>query len=172
MAVTGRTTAVGVFSTHDEARAAVDDLRRAGFPEDQIGVAARDHESRGTFAAEGAATGAVAGAGVGALWAIGIAAGMLPAIGPVVAGGLLGSILASAAGGAAVAGIVGALIGMGIPEEEAKYYEGEFAAGRPVVTVRAGDRFDAACTILRRHGSYDWSTRRTTPGVGAPVGGP
>jgi hypothetical protein len=74
MAATGRTTAVGVFSTHDEARRAVDDLRRAGFTEDQIGVAARDQDS-GSYAAEGAATGAVAGAGVGALWAIGIAAG-------------------------------------------------------------------------------------------------
>ena len=58
-------------------------------------------------------------------------AGFLPAIGPVVAGGIFASILASAAGGAAVAGIAGALIGLGIPEHEAAYYEGEVKSGAP-----------------------------------------
>jgi len=79
---------------------------------------------------------------------------MLPAIGPVIAGGLFASVLASAAGGAAVAGIVGALVGLGIPEEEAQYYEQEFKAGRTLVTVQANGRYDEAMTILRRHGSY------------------
>src|SRR5215218_283492 len=144
---TTRSVAVGVFEDRRHAQAAVDDLRRAGFREDQVGVIARDEAGRvsttvetagtGSMMAEGAATGALAGAGAGALWALGIAAGVLPAIGPVIAGGVLASVLASAAGGAAVAGIVGALIGLGIPEEEARYYEGEFKAGRTVVTVQA-----------------------------------
>src|SRR4051812_10340663 len=132
MATAGRSTAVGVFNTREEARRAVEELRRAGFGGDRIGGVARDGGEAaagpggtGTGAGEGAAAGVAAGAGVGALWALGLAAGVLPAIGPVVAGGLLASVLASAAGGAAVAGLVGALVGLGIPEEEARWYEGE-----------------------------------------------
>src|SRR5262245_29682597 len=111
-----QTTVVGVFTDAQQAQQAVQELRRAGFQEDQIGVVAKDKAAgeiakasdKGTHAATGAATGAVAGAGVGALWALGIAAGVLPAIGPVIAGGLLASVVASAAGGAVVAGIAGA----------------------------------------------------------------
>src|SRR5207253_9660469 len=116
----------------------------------------------GTKWEEGAAVGAATGAGVGALWALGIAAGVLAPIGPVIAGGLLASVLASAAGGAAVAGIVGALIGLGIPEEDAKYYESEFKAGRVIVTVRAEGRSDEAWTILNRHGAYNRSNMAAT----------
>ncbi|MGH7129004.1 MAG: general stress protein, partial [Planctomycetaceae bacterium] len=82
-------------------------------------------------------------------------AGLLPAIGPVIAGGLLMSILASAAGGAAAGGLVGALIGLGIPEEEARFYDTEFRAGRTVVTVQAGDRYDEAFAICNRRGAYN-----------------
>jgi len=173
MATTQRSTVVGVFHDRNHAQEAVRALRQAGFQEDQIGVVARDNEAsattettkaKGSHAGEGAAIGVAAGAGTGALWALGIAAGLLPAIGPVIAGGLLASILASAAGGAAVAGIVGALIGLGIPEEEAKYYEGEVHSGRTLVTVRADGRYDEAWTILQRHGAYN---RSTTPAATA-----
>src|SRR5260221_8604350 len=158
-----RSTVVGVFEDRTRAQRAVEELRRAGFWEDQVGVIARHYESAGAVTTaetgskweEGAVTGAIAGAGVGGLWALGIAAGMLPAIGPIIAGGLLGSVLASAAGGAAVAGIVGALIGLGIPEEEAEFYEAEFKAGRTIVTVKADGRNDEAWSILRRNGAYD-----------------
>jgi hypothetical protein len=122
-----QTTAVGVFESRQEAQRAVQELKRMGFRDDQIGVAARDSEGHSThttaakegesYAAEGAVAGAATGAGVGALWAIGIAAGMLPAIGPVIAGGTLAAVLASAATGAAAASLVGALVGMGIPED-------------------------------------------------------
>jgi hypothetical protein len=168
MTPTTRTTVVGVFDDRTRAQEALRELRNAGFREDDIGVIARDGETRtetttgtdtGSNVLAGAGAGAAAGAGVGALWALGIAAGMLPAIGPVIAGGLLASVLASAAGGAAVAGVIGALIGLGIPEEEARYYEGEFRAGRTLVTVRAGARYDDAWAILRRHGAYDIHTR-------------
>ena len=168
-----RSVAVAVFDNQPSARIAIQDLKNAGFTDAQIGVIARDPygsapDYRGraaadpgdSKAAEGAAVGAAAGAGVGALWALGIAAGMLPAIGPVIAGGILGSLLASAAGGAAVAGLAGALIGMGIPEEEAGYYEGQFHEGRTIVTVQAGSRYDEAVDILSRNHGSDMASRR------------
>jgi hypothetical protein len=174
MATATRATIVGVFDDRARAQKAVEELRRAGFWEDQVGVIARDHdEYRATTAEsgskweEGAVAGALTGAGVGGLWALGIAAGMLPAIGPVIAGGLLASVLASAVGGAAVAGLVGALIGLGIPEEEAQYYEGEFKAGRTIVTVKTDGRGDEARSILRRNGAYDIVDRQPDTMVAA-----
>jgi uncharacterized protein (TIGR02271 family) len=111
------------------------------------------HDGDGNNAAEGAAVGAAAGVGVGALWALGIAAGFLPAIGPAIAGGLFASILTSAAGAAAVGGLVGALVGLGIPEEEAEFYESEVKAGRTIVTVKTDQRRAEAIDILHKHGA-------------------
>jgi len=171
MTTNQRSTVVGVFHDASEAQAAVRALKQAGFREDQIGVVSHEKkgsvdtkaaESPGSHVAAGAATGVAAGAGVGALWALGIAAGMLPAIGPVIAGGLLASVLASAAGGAAIAGVVGALVGLGIPEEEAHYYESEFKSGRTLVTVRADGRYDEAWNILHQHGAYNRQTSAST----------
>ncbi|HEY1378864.1 MAG TPA: YsnF/AvaK domain-containing protein [Gemmataceae bacterium] len=166
MAVTNRTTAVGVFADRAEAQRAVAELKRGGFRDDQIGViaqkadehAAAVHKDTGSKAGEGAAIGAAAGAGVGAAWALGIAAGIFPPLG-VVAGGTLMAVLASAGAGAVAAGIAGALIGLGIPEEEARYYEGEVKAGRTLVTVKADGRYDEAVAILRRFGSYDMASK-------------
>jgi hypothetical protein len=163
-------TVIGVFRDREAARSAVNELRRLGFAEDQIGLITRDPSAgevtgetatgvvEGSKWEEGAATGVAAGAGVGALWALGIAASVLPPIGPVVAGGLLASVLASAAGGAAIAGLVGALVGLGIPEEEARYYESELASGRTIVTVRAPGRVEEAEEIFRGHGGHDVHT--------------
>lgn len=152
---------VGVFEERSKAQQAVQELTHAGFTEEQIGVIALNKDSTtstkeeaGSHVGAGALTGIAAGAGVGALWALGIAANVLPGIGPVISGGIIASILASAAGGAAIAGIVGALVGLGIPEEEAHYYEGEFKAGRTLVTVKANGRNNEAWTILKRHGAY------------------
>jgi len=162
---------VGVFSDNTRAQEAVRALKQAGFRDDQIGVVGRNDtattttDSSGSRVAEGAGIGAATGAGVGALWALGIAVGMLPAIGPVIAGGLLASVLASAAGGAAVAGIVGALIGLGIPEEEAHYYEAEFKQGRTLVTVKAEGRATEAWTILERYGAYRRDTASMATGT-------
>lgn len=167
---TARTTAVGVFESAGSAQAALHDLRKANFREDQIGVVSPGHEhadatktkETGSHMAEGAGIGVAAGAGVGALWALGIMAGFLPAIGPVVAGGIFASILASAAGGAAIAGLAGALVGLGIPEVEATYYEGEVKSGRTLVTVKTEGRYDEAYAILRRHSAYDHQNRTAT----------
>lgn len=170
-----RQVVIGSFASRTDAERAVAELRRVGFASADLGVAAkRDSSDWSSYdlkgdehtdtlgndelsdeandAATGAATGAAAGAGVGGLWALGIAAGLLPAIGPVVAGGVLGSLLASAAAGAATGGILGSLIGLGIPEDEARYYEGEFQGGRTLVTVRTDGRAEEAMNIIRMHG--------------------
>jgi hypothetical protein len=153
-------TIVGVFDSPQQAQRAVMDLKSAGLGEEQIGVLSRNEEGRvvstdsddETEAGTGAAAGAAAGAGVGALWGLGILAGVLPGIGPAIVGGTLGILLSSAAAGAAAAGVAGALIGLGMSEEDADYYEGEFKSGRTLVTVRAGAKAAIALQIIERHG--------------------
>lgn len=160
---TKRSTVVGVFHNHEQADRAVEELRRAGFTNEQIGVVAPDPGKGGATGAEasshvgeGALAGVAAGAGVGGLVGLGILAGVIPVLGPVIAGGTLAVILANAAGGAAMAGLVGALVGLGIPEDEARHYEGEFKAGRTIVTVKGvGGRYAEVQGILQRHGAYN-----------------
>jgi hypothetical protein len=180
-----QSTVVGVFNDRMQADRAIDELRRAGFRDDQIGVAMRYDagdatmgdaaEATGAAAAEdthagtGAVTGAVAGLGLGALAGLGVLSGVIPVIGPAIAGGTLGVILSNAAIGAGVGGLVGALAGAGIPEDEAQYYQGEFEAGRTIVTVRADGRADEARAILRRYGAYDMSSRPDDSGTAATM---
>lgn len=161
-----RDTAVGIFHTHAAAQRAMRKLRDAGFTDDQIGLVAQDpekrygeHQEEGSKAGAGAAAGAATGAGVGALWGLGIVAGALPAIGPVIAGGILASVLASAATAAVAGGLAGALIGLGIPEEEAQYYDQEFQHGRTLVTVLDTTRCEEAQRIMREEAAYDYETR-------------
>jgi len=167
-----RSTVVGVFHDRTQADRAVTELRQAGFRDDQIGVAGRHTEGlsetavagteEGSHAGTGAVTGALAGAGLGGLVGLGIIAGVIPAIGPVIAGGTLAALLANAAGGAAIGTLAGSLVGAGIPEEEAKYYHGEFEQGRIIVTVNADGRADEVTSILRRHGAYDMHSAGTS----------
>jgi hypothetical protein len=159
------TAVIGVFANRDCAQAAVRDLRNAGFEEAEIGVLGRRTEEpsldRATNSkiAEGSVIGAATGAGAGALWALGIATIGLPAIGPAVAGGIFMALLASAGGGAAVGTLMGALVGLGIPEEEANWYQSELQAGRYLVTVRSDAfRRGEIDAILSRHGGYDRSS--------------
>ena len=65
---------------------------------------------------------------------------MIPVVGPVLAIGTLGAALADAADGAAPAGLASTLVGWGVPDEDAKFYEGEVRAGRYLVTAECGDR--------------------------------
>jgi uncharacterized protein (TIGR02271 family) len=163
---TGRSTVVGVFRDRDHANKAVDDLRRAGFRDDQIGYAMRGEESRlagergergdevttDTGPGSGAATGAMTGGLLGAI--AGAAASLLiPGVGPIFAGGILAAALGGAALGAAGGGILGGLITTGVPEEEARYYDEEFRQGGIVVTVQAANRYQEAHDILERHGA-------------------
>ncbi len=164
---TAYSTVVGVFNTRDAAERAVRDLRAAGYSDDHIGLIARNADGttskengKGeTLVDEGAMLGASAGAIGGALVGAGVVAGVIPVVGPVLAIGTLGTVLLNAVGGAAIAGLAGALIGWGIPEEDARFYEEEVKAGRFLVTVNAGDRYDHGRSILDRNGAYDRLTR-------------
>jgi uncharacterized protein (TIGR02271 family) len=155
-----RSTVVAAFHEREHARDAIDDLKRAGFKDDQIGYTARhmDASGRAVEPAGDAAGGALAGAATGGVLGgiLGAAASLLiPGVGPVVAAGFLGPILGGAAAGAAIGaaggGIIGALMNAGVPEEEARYYDTEFRAGRHIVTVKAGARAQEAHDILSRH---------------------
>lgn len=160
--------AVGVFQDRAMAQQAVYELKRKGFTDEQIGVVAKHEEDMpkggnyetGSNAGTGAGVGAATGLGVGGLWGLGIIAGALPAIGPAIAGGVLASILTSAAAGAAAGGLIGALVGLGIPEDEAEYYEEEFKKGGIIVTVRTDDRYDEARSVLQQFGAYDVHSQR------------
>jgi len=167
MATMTQTTVVGVFHDEQRAQEAVRALRQAGFRENQISVLGQhhDHDGNATDAGDhtgtGALAGAATGAGVAALWSLGITFGVVPVIGPILAAGPIAAALLSAAGGAAAGGIVGALVGMGIPEDEASYYEGEIKSGRVLVTVHADGRDAEAWSILERHGAYRHGTAAT-----------
>src|SRR6266702_4383565 len=167
MTMTDRSTVVGVFELRSEADAAIYELQRAGFRDEQIGFIVRNEDTGAattvedgntTEAAPGAAVGAVSGGIIGGV--IGAAAALLiPGIGPAIAGGILVTVLGGAAIGAAAGGIVGTRVGMGVPEEEAHYYSGEFHSGRTLVTVRADGRQQEAINILHHNGGYDAGTR-------------
>ncbi|MBV8488756.1 MAG: YsnF/AvaK domain-containing protein, partial [Planctomycetaceae bacterium] len=187
MNATDRATVVGVFEEKSNADRAIQALRDAGFRDDQIGLAMRQDSSlrdkdittpgeadetkedtgQGSHTGTGALTGMLTGLGLGALAGLGVLSGFIPVIGPAIAGGTLGIILSNAAAGAGLAGLVGALVGAGVPEEEASYYQGEFEAGRTIVTVTADGRRDEAMSILRRFGAYDVSRRGETDARGA-----
>jgi hypothetical protein len=143
-----QTVLIGVFSDHQQAERYVEDLKRAGFRDDQIGVARRGREEASVE--ETAAAGALTGGTIGVLAGVAVAVGLIPGIGPVMAGGLLAGILGGAVG-ASAGGLLGALIGLGISEELARHYESELTAGRTLVVVKAAGRYPDALTILRRH---------------------
>jgi len=169
------TTVVAVFRDSDKARDAIEALKNAGFASQDIGVLMRDKGETKDFAAEtgshageGAATGAIGGGILGGLagWLVGIGALVIPGVGPFVAAGAFGTALAGAGVGAGVGLIAGALVGMGIPEEEADWYEGEVKSGNTLVSVIASDRYDEARGLLRKYGAYDVHDRSGMAGTG------
>lgn len=166
-----RDTVAAVFNDRDDAQDAINALRDAGFAADDISILARDRntagqiaEDTGTEMATGAATGALAGGLLGGVagWLVGIGALAIPGVGPIIAAGPLAAALGGAAIGAAGGGIIGALTGMGIPEDEAKYYDTEFKRGGIVVTAQTRGRYDEARDILREYGGRDATTATTT----------
>src|SRR5262249_51849462 len=140
MAAQNRPIVVGVFEDRRHADQAVAQLPKAGFRNDQIGVAMRQTEistgsaataeSGETHAGEGATAGVLTGLGLGALAGLGVLSGVIPVIGPAIAAGTLGIILSNAAVGAGVGGPVRALVGGGIPQHQGPYYQGAFGSGR------------------------------------------
>src|SRR5258705_11040171 len=89
-------------------------------------------------AAAGAGTGVVLGGALG--WLAGIGALAIPGVGPLIAAGPIMAALSGAAVGGAVGGITGALVGMGIPEYEAKRYEGKIKGGNILISVHSDNR--------------------------------
>jgi uncharacterized protein (TIGR02271 family) len=177
MTMTKRSTVVGVFREREEAREAIEALKRDGFAADTISILSPDKqvtqdmaEDTGTHAGSAAATGAVAGGILGGLggWLLGIGALAIPGIGPFIAAGAFATALGGAAIGAGVGAIAGALAGMGVPKDEAEYYEGEVKSGRTLVAVRADGRYDEAQRLLRQHGAYDIESKDAASA--APVG--
>ena len=170
---------VNAFESREHADRALTDLRGAGFRDDDIGWAMRHEEApEGTKDVSGdVAGGATAGAVTGGiLGAAGAAAGMalIPGIGPFIAGGYLATILTTAGVSAAAGGVLGGLAGAFADEHEKQFYEDEFKAGRPIMTVNDPTRRDEASDILRRSGGYDYAsrtTRTTSMGGGVPATG-
>lgn len=151
---------VGIFDDRLAAEEAVHTLHQAGFGEDQIGYVIRGADdvrggmivdAEGTKDGKGALTGAVTGGMLGGILAAAIAV-LIPGVGPVVAGGVMAAFFGGAIAGTAVGGIFGALTGLGISEEEARYYEREFNSGRAIVAVRPNGRAAEAAEILTRSG--------------------
>lgn len=148
----------------NRAEAVVNDLRAAGFVNDQISVLFPDRTgtrdfavAHGTKAPEGAVTGAGTGGAVGGTlgWLAGIGALAIPGVGPFLAAGPILAALSGAAIGAAVGGVAGGLIGLGVPEFEAKQFEGKLKSGNVLISAGLTDD-DAmrkrAHEIFERHG--------------------
>ena len=160
------TSAFGIYPTRATVENAVDNLKAAGFRNTDISVlfpessGSKDfaHE-KNTKAPEGATTGAGTGAVVGGAlgWLAGIGALAIPGIGPFIAAGPIMAALAGAGVGGAVGGITGALIGMGIPEYEAKRYEGRVKDGGILLSVHSdsSEWTKRAKEILERTGAQD-----------------
>src|SRR5579859_1932747 len=136
MESTQRQTVVGIFDDRYDAEKAIAALHQAGFTAEQIGFVRRDGEAVAgttvigdTHPANGAGVGA--GAVIGGV--LGAAAALfIPGVGPVLAGGILAPVVGAAVG-ALAGGLIGALTEMGVPEDEARYANEQFEAGRTIV---------------------------------------
>ena len=145
----GKNTAVfGIYPNRTSVESAVDALKAEGFRNTDISVLFPEKTGTKDFAHEkstkapegattGAGTGAVLGGGLG--WLAGIGALAIPGLGPFIAAGPIMAALAGAGVGGAVGGLTGALIGMGIPEYEAKRYEGRVKDGGILLSVHSDD---------------------------------
>lgn len=131
----------------------VDQLRLSNFSSNDISALFADHGTTRDFAHEkhtkapegtaaGAGTGGVIGGSLG--WLAGIGALAIPGVGPFIAAGPILAALSGAAIGATLGGITGCLIGLGIPELEAKRYEGKLQGGNILIAVHAEDSDEVA----------------------------
>lgn len=160
-----------IAKTTAQAEMIVDRLKVAGFSNNDISVLFPDksttkdfaHE-KSTKAPEGATTGGVVGMGIGGIlgWLAGFGSLVIPGLGPFVAAGPIVAALSGAAVGTAAGGIIGALIGLGIPEYEAKRYEGKIRAGNVLIAVHTedSDERDQVESIFEASGAEDISTSR------------
>ncbi len=165
-------TKISVFciaNTEIQTHQIVDQLKSAGFSNNDISVLfpgkhgtkdfAHEHNTK---APEGATAGVSAGGALGGTlgWMAGIGMLSIPGVGPFIAAGPIMAALSGAAVGAAVGGVSGALIGMGIPEYEAKRYEGKIRKGNTLISVHTSDRDEVkkAKQIFDQCGAQDISS--------------
>ena len=160
------TAAFGIYKNRSDVERAVDALKDAGYRNTDISVlfpqnvGTKDfaHE-KNTKAPEGATAGVTGGAALGGAlgWLAGIGALAIPGLGPFIAAGPIMAALAGAGVGGAVGGVAGALIGMGIPEYEAKRFEGRVKDGGILLSVHCDDSAwtKRAKDILERTGAED-----------------
>ena len=163
----GKNTAVfGIYPSAPQAERAVDTLISAGFASANISVLLPDSRSTKEFAHEketkapegttvGVTAGGVIGGTIGVLAGVGMLA--IPGLGPFIAAGPIMAGLAGLGVGGAVGGLVGALVGMGIPEYEAKRYEGRVKGGGTLLSVHCdtSDQVNRAKDVLKASGAED-----------------
>jgi len=166
----GKKTAVfGIYNTVNQAERIVERLLAEGFRNDDISVLLPDGQSSRDFAhekhtkaPEGTTTGVTAGGAVGGT--LGLLAGIgslaIPGVGPFIAAGPIMGALAGLGVGGAVGGLIGALVGMGIPEYEAKRYEGRIKEGGVLLSVHCdtSDEITRAKDLLKQTGAQDISS--------------
>jgi hypothetical protein len=164
-----KTAVFGLYPSVDRAERAVDELVAAGFSNADVSVLMEDTETAREFAhvkktkaPEGTTTGAAAGGTIGG--ALGLLAGIgalaIPGVGPFIAAGPIMATLAGIGVGGTVGGLVGALVGMGIPEYEAKRYEGRLKEGGVLLSAHCdtSDEIKRAKEILKHTGATDISS--------------
>jgi hypothetical protein len=166
----GKNTAVfGIYKSSAQAESAVERIIAAGFSNNDISVLLPDTHSSKEFAHEkntkapegtttGVTTGGVVGGTLGLLAGIGALA--IPGLGPFIAAGPIMAALAGLGVGGAVGGLIGALVGMGIPEYEAKRYEGRVKDGGVLLSVHCdtSDEISRAKDLLKQTGAEDISS--------------
>jgi hypothetical protein len=163
------TAVFGIFKDRYSVERAVDSLKSSGFRNSDISVLFPDNEGsrdfaheKATKAPEGAATGATSGAVIGGTlgWLVGIGSLAIPGVGPFIAAGPIMAALAGAGIGGTVGGVAGALIGMGIPEFEAKRYEGLVKDGGILLSCHCDNAewVDRSKEILKAEGAHDISS--------------
>jgi hypothetical protein len=163
----GKNTAVfGIYGSGEHAERAVESIMAAGFPSASISVLLPDTSStkdfahkKDTKAPEGTTAGATAGGVIGGTLGVlaGIGALAIPGVGPFIAAGPIMAGLAGLGVGGAVGGLLGALVGMGIPEYEAKRYEGRVKGGGTLLSVHCdtSDQVSRAKLLLKATGAED-----------------
>jgi hypothetical protein len=163
------TAVYGLYKDRRGVEEAVESLKRSGFRNTDISVLFPDNHGskdfaheKNTKAPEGTATGAGTGAVIGGTlgWLAGIGALAIPGVGPLIAAGPIVAALTGVGVGGAIGGLTGALIGMGIPEYEAKRYEGRVKEGGMLLSVHSDNSewTSKAKEILQRTGAEDVSS--------------
>jgi len=163
------TSVFGIFPHQSMLTTAVDRLRSAGYRNTDISVLAPINEGtkdigheKATKAPEGASAGAASGAVLGGVlgWLVGVGSLAIPGLGPFIAAGPIMAALAGAGGGGIAGGVLGGLAGLGVPEYEAKRYEGRVKNGGILLSVHCdnADWVKRAETILKESGAEDVSS--------------